>query len=98
MTRVEERFKQLSPLLDDAVLFIAQSNLSSYESAALTSLATARISMGAVLAILRSTNRDVDLSCEELKRIGELLIKNAEEADDIVRAAAYFFISGGQVQ
>lgn len=98
MTKVEQRFEQLSPLLDDAVLFIAQSDLTGYESAALASLATSRISMGCVLSILRSEKRDDDVSQEERNRISELLLRNSVEADDIMCSAARIFASGERVQ
>lgn len=93
MTKVEQSFEQISPLLDDAVMAIASMNLAPYEHAALASMTVFHLSMGTALAMMRC-DPDEKIPDSEQQRIIELLTKQKREVEEVLQAATERFMSG----
>ncbi len=98
MPDLDEKYEQLSPLVDSVVMHLAAMNLCPYEHGAIAALVVTRLASGTLLSSMRSTSRDDDLTEEQKQRIQELLSREFGSAQEIMEAAACRFMSGGKVQ
>lgn len=81
MSEIESCLGQLSPLLDDIVARIDSYGLSSFEQAALITLAISRISVGTRISIAQASDGGRALTPDEREELMVLLMISMRQID-----------------
>lgn len=98
MSTIEEKFTQVSPLLDDAIQQIDRMEISPQERAAIMALLMTRISTVARKRMIDALFARVSVNVETSEKIAETLMRACAESDAEVRQHEQLYAAEGTMQ
>lgn len=98
MTTIEDKFAQVSPLLDDAIQQIDRMEISPQERAAVMALLMTRISTIARKRMIDALFARVPVNTETSEKIAELLMRSCAESEAEVCQHEQLYAAEGTMQ